>query len=267
MSSDCWDLCRRHGARARGRRLHAWRCARVGRPRTLHLALRIDDDAGVVCARRGSRVSRGASLEALRVLQRPLAAFLPLTLTLIGRTLKVDEDAVLSPPRLALAHHHARHHCAARRVSVSRRSGGRRARGGAPFLRKSGLPFFTVPMNMSPGDAPGRRFSRAPQPGGARRSGRRRVRRGGGGAVTPAARRTLDADDVQVLGARVVGAVHHRAHRKTQRHLELVAGGAGRCGAAGRQHEATSPDLRQLRGPPGAAGGARGTRTHRASSW
>ncbi len=50
----------------RGRRLQAWRCAWVGRPRTLHLALRVDDDAGVVCARRGSRVSRGASLAALR---------------------------------------------------------------------------------------------------------------------------------------------------------------------------------------------------------
>ena len=46
---------------------------------------------------------------------------------------------------------------------------------------------------------------------------------------------TLDTDDVQVLGARVVGAVHHGANRETERHLELVAGRAGALRRARRQ--------------------------------
>ena len=34
----------------------------------------------------------------------------------------------------------------------------------APFFRRSGLPFFTVAITMSPHAAAGRRFRRAPQP-------------------------------------------------------------------------------------------------------
>eukprot|EP00740_Mantoniella_antarctica_P001651 CAMPEP_0181351128 /NCGR_PEP_ID=MMETSP1106-20121128/1627_1 /TAXON_ID=81844 /ORGANISM="Mantoniella antarctica, Strain SL-175" /LENGTH=67 /DNA_ID=CAMNT_0023463633 /DNA_START=336 /DNA_END=539 /DNA_ORIENTATION=+ len=34
---------------------------------------------------------------------------------------------------------------------------------GNTFLRRSGLPFFTVAMTISPVDAPGRRFRREPQ--------------------------------------------------------------------------------------------------------
>lgn len=37
--------------------------------------------------------------------------------------------------------------------------------------------------------------------------------------------RTLDADDVQVLRARVIGAVHHGAGRDTEGHLVLGTGG------------------------------------------
>ena len=49
---------------------------------------------------------------------------------------------------------------------VGEEAGGARAPFGSPFLRRSGFPFLTVPMNMSPGDAPGNRFRRAPQPAG-----------------------------------------------------------------------------------------------------
>ena len=115
--------------------------------RTLHLALRVHDHSRVVC--------EGAGISGVL---RSTAACRRL------RTLEVDEEAVLSPPRLALADHHARHHCARRRVSW-RREAGTPHRAGSPFLRRSGFPFFTGPMNMSPGAAPGRRFSRAPQPG------------------------------------------------------------------------------------------------------
>ena len=44
---------------------------------------------------------------------------------------------------------------------------------------------------------------------------------GGRQAVEPALD-ALDGDDVEVLGARVVGAVHRRRHGQTQRHAELV---------------------------------------------
>jgi hypothetical protein len=85
----------------------------------------------------------------------------------LSRTFKVDEQAVLSPPRLALANHHARHDCAASRARErgALRRCYRQSGRDTPFLRKSGFPFFTVPMNMSPGAAPGRRFRREPQPG------------------------------------------------------------------------------------------------------
>eukprot|EP00982_Pelagococcus_subviridis_P007032 30414-Pelagococcus_subviridis.AAC.7 len=43
-------------------------------------------------------------------------------------------------------------------------------------------------------------------------------------AVEPGAP-TLDGDDVEVLRAGVVGAVHHRAHRARDGHLVLRAGG------------------------------------------
>ena len=69
---------------------------------------------------------------------------------------------------------------------VGEEAGGARAPFGSPFLRRSGFPFFTVPMNMSPGAAPGRRFSRAPQPGerrGVRRDQRRPNPRVGGAAT------------------------------------------------------------------------------------
>ena len=45
--------------------------------------------------------------------------------------------------------------------------------------------------------------------------------------------RTLHGNDVEVLGASVVRAVHHRANRQTQAHLELVAGRAGPWVGAG----------------------------------
>ena len=47
---------------------------------------------------------------------------------------------------------------------------------------------------------------------------------GGRQAVEPALD-ALDGDDVEVLGARVVGAVHRRRHGQTQRHAELVPRG------------------------------------------
>ena len=44
----------------------------------------------------------------------------------------------------------------------------------------------------------------------------------GGREAVEAALDALDGDDVQVLGACVVRAVHRRRHRQTQRHAELV---------------------------------------------
>jgi hypothetical protein len=92
--------------------------------------------------------------------------------------LEVDEGSVLSPPRLALADQHTRHDCACtthpsgqhaahtqaaaptanrlQRLHPSTASTARSKSGSdAPFFRRSGLPFFTVQMHMSPGDAAG----------------------------------------------------------------------------------------------------------------
>ena len=60
----------------------------------------------------------------------------------------------------------------------------------------------------------------------------------GGGQAVEAGAPAHHGDDVQVLGARVVGAVEDGAHGQAQGHAELVAGGAsaaplGRHGAGG----------------------------------
>lgn len=47
----------------------------------------------------------------------------------------------------------------------------------------------------------------------------------GSGKTVQAGTNSLDRDDVQVTGTRVVAAVHHGTARQTKGHLELVAGG------------------------------------------
>ena len=55
-------------------------------------------------------------------------------------TLEVEEHAVLSSPALSLSHHDGGHDYT---LTCTKRS--------LPFLRSSGLPFFTEAMNISPG--------------------------------------------------------------------------------------------------------------------
>lgn len=103
--------------------------------------------------------------------------------------LKVYIRAIFSPPRLALPDNDCRHDCTEGAVSVSsqreakikQRAQERTADDlqflldlpcssithsvpHSPFFLKSGLPFLTVAMTISPAAAAGRRFNRAPQP-------------------------------------------------------------------------------------------------------
>jgi len=93
------------------------------------------------------------------------------------RTLKVQEDTVLAPPRLLLADHHGGHH----------------------LLPQLGLPLLNGGQHHV-----------------AYRRGRQAVKH---------ALDALNRDDVQVLSARVVGAVDHSTNGEREGSPELVAGG------------------------------------------
>jgi len=87
---------------------------------TLHLALGVDDDTSVVCARQQSTNTacepRAASAYTSPQQRRPKAthasraATMPQATT-TELTLEVEENAVLPAPRLALANHHGGGHC------------------------------------------------------------------------------------------------------------------------------------------------------------
>lgn len=151
-----------------------------GDGRSFHLAFRIDDDACVV--------------------------------------FEVHVQPFLSPPRLALADHHGRHHCAfflfacpsvsyavARVLTRDSFASSR----GCPSVRFVGEVFartFLSQVGLSFLDTGHHHVSccscwESVQPRSPSDHG----------------------DHVQVLGTGVVGAVHHRTHRQRQRHAELVA--------------------------------------------
>ena len=128
----------------------------VGLERTLHFALGVDNHARII--------------------------------------LEIDKGAILSPPGLSLSDDDRRHHwrhptssqqlfgCRGRcsqlqethrhKVMISRCSESQiranlyfqHLQDGSPFFLRSGLPFFTVAMTISPAAAAGKRFNRAPQP-------------------------------------------------------------------------------------------------------
>ena len=112
-------------------------------------------------------------------------------------TLEVEEHAVLSSPALSLSHHDGGHDYT---LTCTKRS--------LPFLRSSGLPFFTEAMNISPGpDALG---VGKPRPTASGESVE---------TSTPAS----DGNNVQILGTGVIGTVDHSADRETETHSELVS--------------------------------------------
>lgn len=114
-------------------------------------------------------------------------------------TLEVEEHAVLSSPALSLSHHDGGHDYT---LTCIKRS--------LPFLRSSGLPFFTEAMNISPG--PKQSSQKREKPTASRESVQ---------TSTPAS----DGNNVQILGTGVIGTVDHSADRETETHSELVSSG------------------------------------------
>ena len=112
-------------------------------------------------------------------------------------TLEVEEHAVLSSPALSLSHHDGGHDYT---LTCTKRS--------LPFLRSSGLPFFTEAMNISPG--PKQSSQKREKPTASRESVQ---------TSTPAS----DGNNVQILGTGVIGTVDHSADRETETHSELVS--------------------------------------------
>ena len=114
-------------------------------------------------------------------------------------TLEVEEHTVLSSPALSLSHHDGGHDYT---LTCIKRS--------LPFLRSSGLPFFTEAMNISPGpDALGVGETRPTASGESVQTS------------TPAS----DGNDVEILSTSVISAVDHSTHRETETHSELVSSG------------------------------------------
>ena len=113
-------------------------------------------------------------------------------------TLEVEEHAVLSSPALSLSHHDGGHDY--RIIAPFQRN--------KPFLRSSGLPFFTEAMNISPG--PKQSSHKREKPTASRESVQ---------TSTPAS----DGNNVQILGTGVIGTVDHSADRETETHSELVS--------------------------------------------
>lgn len=112
-------------------------------------------------------------------------------------TLEVEEHTVLSSPALSLSHHDGGHDYT---LTCTKRS--------LPFLRSSGLPFFTEAMNISPG--PKQSSQKREKPTASRESVQ---------TSTPAS----DGNNVQILGTGVIGTVDHSADRETETHSELVS--------------------------------------------
>ena len=113
-------------------------------------------------------------------------------------TLEVEEHTVLSSPALSLSHHDGGHDY--RIIAPLQRN--------KPFLRSSGLPFFTEAMNISPGpDALGVGKTRPTASGESVQTS------------TPAS----DGNNVQILGTGVIGTVDHGTDGKTKTHSELVS--------------------------------------------
>jgi len=100
-------------------------CHRAGDSRTLHFALRVHDDTSVI--------------------------------------LKVEEDTILSPPRLSLPHNDGGHRCT--KISV-RITGGNVVKRYALFFLSSGFPFFTDATTISPTPASGNLLRCDPNPKG-----------------------------------------------------------------------------------------------------
>ena len=113
-------------------------------------------------------------------------------------TLEVEEHAVLSSPALSLSHHDGGHDYGI--IAPFQRN--------KPFLRSSGLPFFTEAMNISPG--PKQSSQKREKPTASRESVQ---------TSTPAS----DGNNVQILGTGVIGTVDHSADRETETHSELVS--------------------------------------------
>ena len=113
-------------------------------------------------------------------------------------TLEVEEHAVLSSPALSLSHHDGGHDYGI--IAPFQRN--------KPFLRSSGLPFFTEAMNISPG--PKQSSHKREKPTASRESVQ---------TSTPAS----DGNNVQILGTGVIGTVDHSADRETETHSELVS--------------------------------------------
>ena len=113
-------------------------------------------------------------------------------------TLEVEEHAVLSSPALSLSHHDGGHDYGI--IAPFQRN--------KPFLRSSGLPFFTEAMNISPG--PKQLLQKREKPTASRESVQ---------TSTPAS----DGNNVQILGTGVIGTVDHSADRETETHSELVS--------------------------------------------
>jgi hypothetical protein len=190
------------------------------RKRTLHLALVVDNHARVVCHQ--SREHEDAT---------PAAHSL---------TLKVDVHTLHTVEDLALTDNHGRMHCS-HRMSTSRPWSRQTPHATAPFLRRSGLPFLTDASTMSPTEADGRRLSAACAHASLREPNGARTRR----TINHAHLNAKDAENVQVLGARVVGAVHDGRHRQTRRDLE-----AGRLRSLGCSAPTVSANRPGAQVPP-----------------